>query len=413
MKVSTSVFSSDYKISYLWVIWFFICLLPFSIGDGFSANYLFALTPIFSYKNLDRQAQPIKIIKIFLAVYLLIFGLSLLLGNEMVELIGRRFISFLIFISVFTLTWVRIDKVLLNSFYCSLILISCCLSVQSILLFTGTDLRYDAATAKVEIGTQRVGFMYIFSLGVSMYILDSFPIGTISKYVLKIISFIILFGLFLTFSRSSIVGLFVSLLLWVLVGNRKMADSLILIAKTCLIAVPSYLLLALVFPTIQDLFLMPMVNSIKNGDLFENSQNSDSSEGYRIALWRVILEETITRPLTGSGFLGVFVIDKLIGSDENGSAHNQYLDIIFRVGFIGFFIYVYLLFRIAANMFKNSRLIFVGFIGVIAYGMFHETFKTSQGAAILAVLIGELNSKQAGLNARKIRPSGEQFKANV
>ena len=351
--------------------------------------------------------QPVKSIQLFVIVYVLIFGFSVVLGQEMVEFLGRRIISFVIFISVFALAWVRIDKLVLNSFYCSLILVSCCLSVQSILSFSGTDLRFDAAEAKVEIGTQRVGFMYLLSLGCSLHILKYFPMRSIVKNTLKTVSGIIIFGLFLTFSRSSIVALAISLIVWMSIGNAKGGKRLILIATTCLISFLGYSLIGLLFPTIQDLFLMPMVNSVFDGDVSEMFKDSDSSEGYRIALWKVIFEETIARPLTGSGYLGVYVIDKIIGSSENGSAHNQYLDILFRVGFIGFAFYIYMVYKIAENLFNNSRLIFVGFIGMLIYGIFHETFKTSQGAAILAVLIGELNSKTAGLNVANIRFKGQ------
>jgi hypothetical protein len=47
---------------------------------------------------------------------------------------------------------------------------------------------------------------------------------------------------------------------------------------------------------------------------------------------------------------------------------------------------MYFLFRILIFLYKKDRGLFIGFIGILVNGLFHETFKLSQGAFILAFL---------------------------
>ena len=97
-----------------------------------------------------------------------------------------------------------------------------------------------------------------------------------------------------------------------------------------------------------------------------------------------ILEYVLSSPLFGSGFLGIWIIL----DDGIGSAHGQYNDVLFRTGFIGLALYLYVLQRLGSYLYKADIGLFIGFIGVLAFGLFHETFKVSHGAFILAFLIG-------------------------
>jgi len=92
----------------------------------------------------------------------------------------------------------------------------------------------------------------------------------------------------------------------------------------------------------------------------------------------------LSSPLFGSGFLGIWIIL----DDGIGSAHGQYNDVLFRTGFIGLALYLYVLQRLGSYLYKADIGLFIGFIGVLAFGLFHETFKVSHGAFILAFLIG-------------------------
>ena len=74
--------------------------------------------------------------------------------------------------------------------------------------------------------------------------------------------------------------------------------------------------------------------------------------------------------------------------DLKCSAHNQYGDVLFRTGFIGLFLYLYLLYKVFIHLKNNHRDLFYGYISILVYGFFHETFKMSQGAFILAFVLG-------------------------
>ena len=95
-------------------------------------------------------------------------------------------------------------------------------------------------------------------------------------------------------------------------------------------------------------------------------------------------------PVTGGGYLGVWVLfDEL-----SGSAHNQYLDILFRTGIIGFIIYIYLLYLIIITLKKFDKSLYWGVLGVVIYGFFHETFKLSQGAFVFSFLLGVVGNRK-------------------
>ena len=128
------------------------------------------------------------------------------------------------------------------------------------------------------------------------------------------------------------------------------------------------------------LFAFRLSDGTSNFDL----SNPVSSEGYRIFLIKSILEYVAASPLFGSGYLGIWVIL----DDGIGSAHGQYNDVLFRTGFIGLGIYLYVLQKLGSYLYKIDLGLFLGFIGVLVFGLFHETFKVSHGAFVLAFLIG-------------------------
>jgi O-antigen ligase len=89
-------------------------------------------------------------------------------------------------------------------------------------------------------------------------------------------------------------------------------------------------------------------------------------------------------PLFGSGFLGVWIMF----DDLAGASHNQLLDVLFRTGLVGFTGFIFILYKLLNYNFGSRNIaVFVSMIGILAVGMFHETFKLSQGAFIFAFLI--------------------------
>ena len=78
----------------------------------------------------------------------------------------------------------------------------------------------------------------------------------------------------------------------------------------------------------------------------------------------------------------------------NCSAHSQYSDVLFRTGLFGFTIYLYLLFRIFKYLSFSNRDLFFGYLSILIYGVFHETFKLSHGAFVLSFLLAMTYDKR-------------------
>jgi O-antigen ligase len=127
--------------------------------------------------------------------------------------------------------------------------------------------------------------------------------------------------------------------------------------------------------------------------------DSSSSEGARILIATRALDFVVRNPFTGSGFLGVWVLRDL----PAGSAHSQYVDVLFRTGFIGFAVYLWIIVRLLRFLWRQHEPLFWGLLAVIFYGLFHETFKESQGAFVLAFLVGMMaHHAREGRAARRI-----------
>ena len=56
--------------------------------------------------------------------------------------------------------------------------------------------------------------------------------------------------------------------------------------------------------------------------------------------------------------------------DQVGSAHGQFNDILFRTGFVGLFIYFYLLLKILKFLKANDFGMYIGFWGILVFWAF-------------------------------------------
>jgi len=371
-------------------ILFTLFLLPIQI-DGIGLNYSFVLLPL-AYllftahvKNPRRDFLPI------MALYMLIFIVASVYQFQYLDQGLRRIASFTIFMSVFSYMFIKIDTDMIVSFKAAVVLISVLLSLNAMYVFLesggSSALGFEA---KGLVGSQRVGFIYLVAFWLvylhrvreRLFVLLKYPVLAI-----------LLTGLLLTFSRSSIVSLLASFSLFALASCLKWfgrpnlkglgkAVATVIVISVMVATLYAVVPLAFVF-FYERLFSFLSDSSALNQDLADVY----SSGGTRIFLLRVILEFVSANPWTGSGFLGVWVLPGL-GGDFVGSAHNQYADVFFRTGFMGLLAYGYLLFLLLKFLYTNERSLFWGFFAVLTYGMFHETFKESQGGFVLAFLLG-------------------------
>jgi O-antigen ligase len=117
---------------------------------------------------------------------------------------------------------------------------------------------------------------------------------------------------------------------------------------------------------------------------FVLASNPATSEGFRISMFLLIMEFISNNPFTGTGYLGVWILSE----SHSGSAHVQMLDVLLRTGILGFIAYVFLIYKLLRFLYERESGLFWGLIGILVYGVFHETFKDSQGGFILAFLMG-------------------------
>ena len=124
------------------------------------------------------------------------------------------------------------------------------------------------------------------------------------------------------------------------------------------------------------------INAMDEKAIFVRYRDKSSSLGYRVYMHKLVFSETVRNPLTGSSFLGVWSLFE----NKEGSAHNQYLDILFRIGALAFIAYLFFMYKITLFLYQKELGLFFGFIGVLTIGLFHETIKLSQGGFIYAFL---------------------------
>ena len=109
--------------------------------------------------------------------------------------------------------------------------------------------------------------------------------------------------------------------------------------------------------------------------------------------------ESLQNPdgLTGAGYLGPWVLR----DSAFGSAHSQYTDVLFRTGVIGLLLYLGILVGLMRYLWRSHEGLFWGVASVLVYGLFHETFKESQGAFVIAFLVGLM--AQSSRDRRAVR----------
>jgi len=289
---------------------------------------------------------------------------------------------------MFSFAFINVNERMIAAFKIAIVIYTFYLSLSNLNELRSFDLATLGYAAKNQVGNQRYGFLYIIGFWLVFFFQSKSMLLRLSKIPLLIIIFL---GILLTFSRASIVGLIGSGLVFLIIifGSKiKLTPknlgifSLYGFGIGIFVAFSGiYEYIALPFEYFADrLFAFRFSDGTANFDL----ANPASSEGYRIFLIKSILEYAASSPLFGSGYLGIWIIL----DDGIGSAHGQYNDVLFRTGFIGLGIYLYILQKLGSYLYKIDLGLFLGFIGVLVFGLFHETFKVSHGAFVLAFFIG-------------------------
>lgn len=392
----------------LLVVCFVLFLYPASI-DGIGVNYSFVLLPLFYLAMNQQLSRPRDTVLILMGLYTVIFIVASISQTQFQGEAIRRIASFIIFMSMFTYMFVRIDEVMIASFKTAIVGISLLLSLWSMYLFFIEEAGNFGFEAKDAVGSQRVGFIYLIAFWL-VYLSKASTKGYLFIKYFSIL--VLLIGLLLTFSRSSIVGLLVSVSFFAMAGFIKWLsrpDSGAVwrgVGGLAIIALLLILLGALV-PITFTFFETRLFSYLMNlGGMSEELGNPGTSAGTRIVLWQIVLNFVANNPLTGAGYLGIW---SLVG-DYSGSAHSQYADVLLRTGILGLLGYLFLLCALLRYLFATERALFWGLIGVLAYGMFHETFKESQGGFVLAFMLGMMSRYRRRCDDR-IRRGGRTVSA--
>ena len=373
---------------------FIIFMIPFSIQvgiDGVSANYLYVFFPFFIILLQGKVKHPGNYVLLIMAMYFLILFASIFYQLDYVAFIERRIMSFTLFMFIFSFMFTDIDDEMIVAFKRAIVILSFYFILITIYKYIdagGNSLGYKA---KGMFGTQRFGFVYCMALWIVASYKPKIRIMNIFKW-LGI--FLVIIGILLTFSRSSVVGLIGGLVVYFIYSysysdesrkvylNHRFRRWFLQWTKIGLGFAIIIFVIKIFNPLILNFYLDRMFSLLTGA--VEIELHFESSEGYRLYMLQRVLELVLENPLTGSGYLGIWVLF----DDMSGTTHNQYSDILFRVGIFGFAAFMFLLFKLFKFLSKNYQDLFIGFVSVLAVSLFHETFKLSQGSFILAFLLG-------------------------
>jgi len=368
------------------IFMFVIFLLPVSFISGISSNYSFVLYPLVIIFFKSKVLIPNKLIIGSIVFYFILFMVSFFVNTEYNQFYVRRIVSFFIFMSIFCFLFINIDRNKLTAFKIAIVLYSLIYIIPNVITFFFAEASSLDVNLKAQFGSQRYGFIYIMAFWIIyLHRPKAFRWYFVSKYTLLVL---LLIGILLTFSRSSIVSLLMSFIVYFIyesyINKKYMLERLKNISISIFIFICIFSFAYLVAPFLIEFFIDTFFLKIfeENTDGFDLF-NENSSIGYRLYMFYKIVNFISISPFVGSGYLGVWVFFESL----EGSAHNQYSDVIFRVGIFGFIIYMLLINRVVFYLHKYEQGLFFGFIAVLFYGLFHETFKLSHGAFLLSFLL--------------------------
>lgn len=381
-----------------------LALIPFFIPFfaiykhiGVSVNYLFVCLGFLLSKKIH---PPKKIILYIFLFYWLEFVITFFFIGIDPTLLNRKIISFFIFLSIFAFINLRFHRNDIEIFKLSIIILSVLYSLFSIVQFLSYQLKLGFnQELKGLIGSQRIAFLYFipFFTMLENNIVNKIKFTPTQRILILAILFL---GILLSFSRSIVFGLFLSLFLYfLLVGVKKLRWNIS--RKNLIVVIFS---LAFLYFALSDLSKY-FFEIFKTGffEIFHLTTISGlTSAGFRYHLHLNVfhyLSSDFMHFIFGSGFLGVWILDPA----EPASAHSQYLDILFRTGVLGFSVFMYMLLKIFLFLKDRHNDLFYSFFGLSVTGFFNETFKLSHGAFVLAFLIAITFNSQSYIKSNSLK----------
>tara|TARA_B100000886_G_scaffold270765_1_gene194732 strand:- start:44 stop:1261 length:1218 start_codon:yes stop_codon:yes gene_type:complete len=386
---------ADFKLFLVSTFFFTIFLIPIWLESlGANTAYQFFFYPLFIvfFRKEIQIPSPLIILGIFMYSSILI--ISIFINDHYVHFIDRRFISFVIFISMFFLTFVRFNQDHIIAFKFSLIVAALIDLIPSLIEAFQIGLGNLSGLSKFTIadGGTRYGFVYLMAFWVSFLFKADNNYFKILKYLILLL---MILGILLTFNRSSFLALILSIffyfLYYVFFGNESIKRKVYSLLFALLIS-SLFIVFVLSFaPYLFTFFEIFLLKPIIDGSILNFAPSSKityvsqwSSEGYRIFIYSEIMDFVSNNLFLGSGFLGVWILfDEL-----SGSAHGQYQDVIFRTGIIGSLYYFFIITLICKELFKSKHTeLFWGFFAILIFSFFNESFALGTGKFILAFLL--------------------------
>ena len=270
--------------------------------------------------------------------------------------------------------------------------------------------RIDEFMARYEIGQRIpmvVGFLSILSLSRKQSLLTHFAI-----------MFIAIALIFLSETRISIGAFIVSLVLVLFACGKEYGKNKVLVvilAALLAAGLATQFSIGLRFRV----YLLAMTASEKARSI-ENPM-VDASLEMRLQIWKNLFGKVIDSPqhaILGYGQLGPSYIGDQLKyvsgyAVQQYSAHNEYLDIIVRSGFVGLILY-FAVFGMVLDSAWKSRKSFIdpagwmyfhmtfALLGVAIYGLFHETTRYPWFGLLFWLFAGMLSARNAAQETVKV-----------
>lgn len=380
---------------WLLIVLFSLSSLNIVVGEGVSITYFYILSPLITIctrkKGLNIKLRLKKIytlgITCFAGIGLVSVILSLLTGSEW----GLRILlSCMAFMSIYTMLFVPRDISTKDFFSDILIMMVVITFVQKCIMFIhfGMDLNASSESLidyKNKLAMHNSAFIYPPFIYHCMRQFDE-------RRWLKLMGIGIgIVSLLLAFSRGAIVSM-IAVTLYYLVNKRKMITNKLAkvlirhkVGRKDLAVYSIFIIVALA--SIKRIAIYATYYATSFLNLLYNGLGE--SEATRIDRWLIAINETINQPIIGSGYLGIWAKGGTVGS-----IHSGYFDVLYKVGILGFTIYMTtIVICFMGQMKKKNDTGVAMMISLIVYMIFYEANLWPIGLSLLSVLISIDNNE--------------------